>query len=587
MNLRGQVLLGSLLLAVLPLALAIPILRDGVQQRLTEVDARRVEDQLRLVREDLEQRDLRLEQALQAITATLAADNRFRLALIEPREDLQSYLVDVAGRQMSLADLDMLQIETADGRVLSSGHYREAFGDAGGRLARVLDQAPAGKALLTVRTPAGEALMLGRARAFELAGQKLNVIAGLRLEADALTSLSRDEDLTVAVVWAKGRIASHPELAERIDRLPPSERRAGELEYLLRTSGQVVRTQTLPLIDDGDTSEAVLLAVHDRATLHRLLRDLDWRLGLILALAVGVAVILAIVLAGRISRPLRELADRTEGLDLDRLDVEFRSDRRDEVGRLARLLNEMIGRLRRDVTRLQAAEHRATLGEVARQVNHDIRNGLTPLRNVLRHLDEVAENDPQELSAVFRQRKATLDGGLAYLEELAAHYSRLSPGRQAQRCRLDEVAAEALAAPSVAPRTKLVNTVPTTLPPVLADPVSLRRIFDNLVRNAIESLPDGRGTVQIDARLEEDEMLEEMRIVVEVSDDGCGIEPENLDRIFNDFFTTREDGTGLGLSNVRRLAADCGASVRVASRPGEGSAFTLSFPVSPTLDPES
>lgn len=122
---------------------------------------------------------------------------------------------------------------------------------------------------------------------------------------------------------------------------------------------------------------------------------------------------------------------------------------------------------------------------------------------------------------------------------------------------------------------------------MLADPVSLRRIFDNLVRNAIESLPDGRGTVQIDARLEEDEMLEEMRIVVEVSDDGCGIEPENLDRIFNDFFTTREDGTGLGLSNVRRLAADCGASVRVASRPGEGSAFTLSFPVSPTLDPES
>lgn len=586
MNLRGQVLLVSLLLAVLPLALAIPVLRGGVQQRLTGVDARRVEDQLRLVREDLDQRDLRLEQALQAITATLAADNRFRLALLEPREDLQSYLVDTAGRQMSLADLDMLQIETAAGRVLSSGHYREAFGGASGRLARILAEAPAGKALLTVQTPEGEALMLGRTRRLELAGQQLNVIGGLRLGAEALASLSRDEDLTVAVVWAKGRIASNPGLAGRIDRLPESERRAGELEYLLRTSGQVVRTQTLPLIDDGTTTEAVLLAVHDRATLHRLLRDLDWRLGLILALAVGVAVVLAIVLSGRISRPLRELADRTEGLDLDRLDVEFHSDRRDEVGRLARLLDEMIGRLRRDVARLQAAEHRATLGEVARQVNHDIRNGLTPLRNVLRHLDEVAESDPQALSEVFRQRKGTLDGGLAYLEELAAHYSRLSPGRQAQPCRLDRVVAEALAAPSVGAATKLVNSVPTALPPVLADPVSLRRIFDNLVRNAVESLPDGTGTVQVSGRLEEDDILEEMRIVVEVTDDGCGIEPENLDRIFNDFFTTREGGTGLGLSNVRRLAADCGAVVRVASAPGEGTTFTLSFPLSSTGNPE-
>ena len=140
--------------------------------------------------------------------------------------------------------------------------------------------------------------------------------------------------------------------------------------------------------------------------------------------------------------------------------------------------------------------------------------------------------------------------------------------------------AAALAAPTAGQGVQLQNKVGTSLPPVMADPVSLRRIFDNLVRNALESLPEGRGAVAVSAFLEEDPDLEEMRVIVEVSDTGVGIPAENLDRIFTDFFTTKQGGTGLGLSNVRRLAADCGASLRVASQENQGTTFTLSFPVS-------
>jgi len=136
-----------------------------------------------------------------------------------------------------------------------------------------------------------------------------------------------------------------------------------------------------------------------------------------------------------------------------------------------------------------------------------------------------------------------------------------------------------MADPSIAPGVKLANTVPANLPAILADPVSLRRIFDNLIRNALDSLPDGQGTVSVDATVDEDPNLEELRILVSVSDTGEGIPPENLDAIFTDFFTTRKEGTGLGLSNVRRLAADCGANIRVTSEPGHGTTFTLSFPI--------
>jgi len=96
---------------------------------------------------------------------------------------------------------------------------------------------------------------------------------------------------------------------------------------------------------------------------------------------------------------------------------------------------------------------------------------------------------------------------------------------------------------------------------------------------AIESLPDGQGTVAVAAFLEEDTDLEEMRLTVEVADTGSGIAPENLELVFNDFFTTRKQGTGLGLSNVRRLAADCGARVHIKSEVDTGTTVTLSFPL--------
>jgi len=88
--------------------------------------------------------------------------------------------------------------------------------------------------------------------------------------------------------------------------------------------------------------------------------------------------------------------------------------------------------------------------------------------------------------------------------------------------------------------------------------------------------------VTVDAAVDEDPNLGEMRILVSVSDTGSGIAPENLDAIFTDFFTTREQGTGLGLSNVRRLIGDCGGSIRVRSELGRGTAFTLSFPLPET-----
>jgi len=575
MSLRVRILLGSSLLIILPLLGVWQIVRTGVSDRFTAQDTQRVEDQMRVAREDLDRQSARLAGLLDALADGLRADNRFRLAAVAGREDLRPYLVDYAPRHMSLMDLDLLLIQDDDGRVVSSGHFRNAFGELDPDLPRLLGHVTGGQALITARSPEGPFLALARTRIVTLGDSTFHLTGGLKLAPADLRNLGHDADLVVLIIWPDGMLTTRASIADRFsaDALPE------EVEYLLRRQGLIVRGVELPLIDDADHGSAYLLVAHDQAALRQTLTDMNLRMAAVFAAALLVALGLAVWLAARLSRPLRDLSARTEDLDLDRLDVEFPTDGSGEVGRLSRLLGDMTGRLRDGVHRLRAAENRATMGEMARQVNHDIRNGLTPLRNVLRHLTEVAENEPDKLPEIYRERRETLEGGMAYLEDLATHYARLSPGRVPEACKLDRVIAQALADPAADPGVTLVNRLPANLPPVEADPVSLRRIFDNLLRNAVESLPEGRGTVEVNGCLEEDPNFEELRIMVEVSDTGVGIPTENLDLIFNDFFTTRPQGTGLGLSNVRRLLADCGATVRVASATGQGTTFTLSFPV--------
>ncbi|HUF49879.1 MAG TPA: ATP-binding protein, partial [Longimicrobiales bacterium] len=104
-------------------------------------------------------------------------------------------------------------------------------------------------------------------------------------------------------------------------------------------------------------------------------------------------------------------------------------------------------------------------------------------------------------------------------------------------------------------------------------PVALRRVIENLVVNALESLDGNAGGVTIGTTIDSDRLVS-----LTIADTGAGIEHAELDRIFDDFYTTKASGTGLGLSIVRRLVADMGGSVRVESEPGRGTTFRIELP---------
>jgi signal transduction histidine kinase len=449
---------------------------------------------------------------------------------------------------MRAADLDILQVQDAGGTILSSGHFRNEYDRAGLPAAATYTADPG--FVLRARTADGNVVALSRVHPFRVGGAEYTLIGGEALDSRWLAALAGP----------------------------------GGLEARLSLDGQsapaqVVASAGLRLVDatgSRETGSAALQLVRTGDALEALKRRLDRWFLLVIAGTTALALVLAGWLAARISAPIRELSEKTAALDLERLDQDFASDRTDEIGTLANLLDAMTRRLRTSTTRLREAERRAAIGDLSRQVNHDIRNGLAPIRHVVRHLSEVSEREPAELPTIFAERRGTLESSVAYLESLAASYARLAPGTGRGATDVQQLIREVAASLSTG-RVAIQAEAAADLPRAAADGVSLRRIIENLAVNAIESIEQERGTVTIKG-----ERAPDGRIRVTVSDTGRGMTRAELERAFDDFHTTKPTGTGLGLSVVRRLVADLGGSLQVATEPGTGSRFTVELPAHDT-----
>jgi len=299
---------------------------------------------------------------------------------------------------------------------------------------------------------------------------------------------------------------------------------------------------------------------------------------LVAVLATGaIALLLAAWLSTRISRPLTALAEKTAAVDMDRLDVAFESDRADEIGTLTRLLGAMTERLRAGAARLREAERRLAVGDLARQVNHDIKNGLIPIRNVFRHFAQAAGESPERLAEAFRERQPTVESSISYLESLAGNYARLSPQPTGEPCDVNAVVRDTVSRLGRTGQAEVRLELADTIRPARTDPLVVRRILENLIGNALDSLASGVGQVTVSTGPTDAE-ANGPGIRITVADTGRGMTRDELNRAFDDFYTTKPGGTGLGLSIVRRLVLDASGALRVETQPGAGSRFCVDLP---------
>lgn len=577
MSFRVRLFLAFIFAVLLPIIALALIIRGEMTGRFTAQYNARVASLIEGIGEDLSQESGRIDAALAVIKRSTLQDNRFRRAAVDRASEERAYLLDYAGVAMRLTGLTMLQIQDESGRIVSSGHFRNEYDRMERELPSLLEGFAGRMVLAEMRAPEAPFLALARIDSLRMGERQFAIVAGTRVERGMLERLARGNGLSVSLVYPGGVMERQRADAAAADEgAGPARGRgfgAGAIEE--GSEGAVAGELDIPFIglERGVPGQAAFRVTRDLADLRELRRSIDRWFAAATVAAVLLVLFLVAWLTSRISRPIADLAAKTGQVDLDRLDVDFSTRRTDEIGVLSRGLETMTERLRASAVLVREAERRAAIGDLARQVNHDIKNGLTPIRNIVRHLLGLAREAPGDLQKVFEERRESLDGGIAYLEQLASNYARLSPARNRRLCDVNEIVRRVVREQPEPDGVRVHLHLAEGIF-VMGDEVSLRRIFENLYSNAIESFDSRAGTVSIvtEAAPRED------RVRITVTDTGTGMNEEQRSRIFNDFYTTKERGTGLGLSIVRRLVMDLGGSIRVESEAGTGSRFSVELP---------
>jgi hypothetical protein len=238
-------------------------------------------------------------------------------------------------------------------------------------------------------------------------------------------------------------------------------------------------------------------------------------------------------------------------------------------------LRDKMGRLRSAHTRLVHSENLATIGRMAAHVAHEIRNPLTTVggfaRSILKHPEKVdrsrdsAEVICEEVERLEKILSNVMDFTRPAKPELVPCYVP-----DFLKKLLREQAGE-MARRHVAVDADIEEDIPTAR----LDAEKIKQVILNLLRNAADAMSEG-GAVSLSLKSSGEEYFE-----ISISDTGQGMTAKVLGKIFNPFFTTKPDGTGLGLALSRKIVEDHGGKLLAHSEPGEGSTFTLRMPVNP------
>ncbi|HEX6284524.1 MAG TPA: ATP-binding protein, partial [Pyrinomonadaceae bacterium] len=283
----------------------------------------------------------------------------------------------------------------------------------------------------------------------------------------------------------------------------------------------------------------------------------------------------------RFTRPIKELSIAARKVAGGNFDVQVSSERRDEMGTLASAFNEMtarLGRARELETQLHQAEKAAVVGRLAAAIAHEIRNPLNYINLTLDHLRSSFAPEDGTKRTTFVRLTDQLKTEVARINRHITDFLKYSRPSKLELQDLD-IRAEAedalrlveVRAGECGIETNIVQD--GTLPHVVGDRESLRSAFTNLVINAVEAIDGSGGSVSI--RLSN---LGQNSVKVEVTDTGCGISPDDISKVFEPYFSTKETGTGLGLAIVKKAIDDHGGTISVASREGSGTTFTIILP---------
>lgn len=299
--------------------------------------------------------------------------------------------------------------------------------------------------------------------------------------------------------------------------------------------------------------------------------------GLMVGVSAIVAIILGLIIARSISKPVQELSKGVDEVSKGNLDYQIKIKSGDEIQNLAHSYNQMAFKLKemRELEQqLNRQEKLASLGKLSAGVAHEIRNPLGSIKSYAAILRDRFLKGEKELSII----KIIIDE-VNRLNDFIQEFLDFARPREPQIKEIDPL--------DVIHRTiQLAQTqfssekyhfeVPDSNPKgmIAADPNQLQQVLLNLVLNGCQAMSEG-GTLKISFT----DNVNNHMIGIAVKDQGAGISEDVIKKIFDPFFTTRDEGTGLGLSVANQIIENHHGRIKVDSVPGEGTTFTLYLPL--------
>jgi nitrogen fixation/metabolism regulation signal transduction histidine kinase len=304
----------------------------------------------------------------------------------------------------------------------------------------------------------------------------------------------------------------------------------------------------------------------------------------ILGITVAFAITLGILWARRLAARIHRLSTATTQVAAGDLSVRVEPGPGDEVGALVESFNGMVAELAMSRTRIEYLQKISAWQEMARRLAHEIKNPLTPIHLAAQQLREKYAGEDPQFARLLDQSTEIIEEEVATLRRLTSDFSSFArlPQVKPELVDLGEFLDDcnaSLVHIGEQGDVTLIWEMPKSPMPAVIDRMMMKRVIDNLVRNAAEALDRnevGQAQIKISATRRGNKRRSEIEIRVE--DNGPGIMPEHHPSIFDPYFTTKSEGTGLGLAISKKIVLEHGGRIWIDENAGRGATFVIVIP---------
>jgi signal transduction histidine kinase len=528
-----------------------------------------------------------VERELGASGEELSAD---LVALGERLRDRDSVLLEqllegapeawnVASRLKPVARVDALEILGPGGEIVSSDRGRTGLEDEG--LKRLVE----GRPTLRRLTVAGrEHLALTVRLPLAVGSRELALVGSRVLGKDVLDRVAGAD--AALLFEASGAPPLASALGERLDRqavLRSLREQPGDESVwsVGDVEGRRWDARAVPLTGGDGTRLATVVVAVDRDRVDRLLARLRTSLAVVAAAMGLLAALAGLWLARSISRPVRNLVHAFDAIAAGEADYGFPAAGRDELQELVASISRLQRALDIQRERSSAAERVATWRDLARHVAHEVKNPLAPIRLTVENLLRARQQAPDRFDALFRDGARTILEEVDQLRRMVEEFSAFArlplPSRAPED--LERILDGVLELWASDAGVEIERRYSGNLPRISLDADQISRALKNVVGNAVEASREAGPREASPLELEVRTGMEEGVAVVEIADDGPGFSEEASRRLFEPYFTTKSEGTGLGMALTYRIIVEHGGAISARNRPGGGAVVSIRLPV--------